>query len=74
MKLDKDKFDILITTDVLAEGINLHRSNVIINYDLPWNPTKIMQRVGRINRVGTAFDRIYVLISSQLLKLASSFH
>lgn len=60
MKMDKDKFDILITTDVLAEGINLHRSNVIINYDLPWNPTKIMQRVGRINRVGTAFDRIYV--------------
>ena len=60
IELDKDKYDILITTDVLAEGINLHRSNVIINYDLPWNPTRIMQRVGRINRVGTAFDRIYV--------------
>ena len=44
----------------MAEGINLHRSNVLINYDLPWNPTKIMQRVGRINRVGTVFDRIYV--------------
>jgi len=60
IELDKDKYDILITTDVLAEGINLHRSNVIINYDLPWNPTRIMQRVGRINRVGTAFERIYV--------------
>lgn len=60
VELDKDKYDILITTDVLAEGINLHRSNVIINYDLPWNPTRIMQRVGRINRVGTAFERIYV--------------
>lgn len=56
----KDKYDILITTDVLAEGINLHRANVLINYDLPWNPTRIMQRVGRINRVGTEFDRIYV--------------
>jgi superfamily II DNA/RNA helicase/chromosomal replication initiation ATPase DnaA len=57
---DNDKYDLLITTDVLAEGINLHRANVIVNYDLPWNPTKIMQRVGRINRVGTAYDRIYV--------------
>lgn len=55
-----DKYDLLITTDVLAEGINLHRANVLINYDLPWNPTRIMQRVGRINRVGTTFDRIYV--------------
>lgn len=55
-----DKYDVLITTDVLAEGINLHRANVLVNYDLPWNPTRIMQRVGRINRVGTAFDRIYV--------------
>jgi superfamily II DNA/RNA helicase len=55
-----DKFDMLITTDVLAEGINLHRANVLVNYDLPWNPTRIMQRVGRINRVGTEFDRIYV--------------
>lgn len=57
---DDDRYDVLITTDVLAEGINLHRANVVINYDLPWNPTKIMQRVGRINRVGTEFDRIYV--------------
>ena len=40
--------------------MNLHRSNVIINYDLPWNPTKIMQRVGRINRVGTVHNEIYV--------------
>lgn len=57
---DNDKYDMLITTDVLAEGINLHRANVLVNYDLPWNPTRIMQRVGRINRVGTEFDRIFV--------------
>ena len=57
---NNDKYDLLITTDVLAEGINLHRANVLVNYDLPWNPTRIMQRVGRINRVGTEHDRIYV--------------
>jgi len=57
---DNDRFDLLITTDILAEGINLHRANVLVNYDLPWNPTRIMQRVGRINRVGSEHDRIYV--------------
>ena len=55
----KDDYKILITTDVLAEGANLHRANVVINYDIPWNPTRIMQRVGRINRVDTTFDKIY---------------
>ena len=57
---NNDRYDVLITTDILAEGINLHRSNCLINYDLPWNPTKIMQRVGRINRVGTEHSQIYV--------------
>lgn len=56
----KDDYRILVTTDVLAEGISLHRANIIVNYDLPWNPTRIMQRVGRINRVGTKFSDIYV--------------
>lgn len=56
----KDDIKFLVTTDVLAEGINLHRSNVIVNYDLPWNPTKVMQRVGRINRVGTEHEKLYV--------------
>ena len=57
---DNDQYDVLVTTDVLAEGINLHRANALVNYDLPWNPTRIMQRVGRINRVGTEFDEIFV--------------
>ena len=57
---ENDRYDVLITTDVLAEGINLHRSNALINYDLPWNPTRIMQRAGRINRVGTEHKEIYV--------------
>jgi superfamily II DNA or RNA helicase/HKD family nuclease len=55
----KSEFRILITTEVLSEGVNLHRSNVVINYDIPWNPTRLMQRVGRINRVDTNFDKIY---------------
>ncbi|BEH91714.1 ATP-dependent helicase [Turicibacter faecis] len=56
----EDDIQFLVTTDVLAEGINLHRSNVLVNYDLPWNPTRVMQRVGRINRVGTEHNKIYV--------------
>ena len=53
-------YDIIITTEVLAEGINLHRSNVIVNYDVPWNSTRLMQRIGRVNRIGSRADRIYV--------------
>lgn len=55
----KDDCRILIATEVLSEGVNLHRSNVVINYDIPWNPTRLMQRVGRINRVDTTFEKIY---------------
>lgn len=56
----KNNYRLLITTDILSEGISLHRANIIVNYDLPWNPTRIMQRVGRINRVGTKFNDIFV--------------
>ena len=56
----KDDYKIIITTEVLAEGINLHRANVILNYDTPWNSTKLMQRIGRVNRIGTAADTVYV--------------
>ena len=55
----KEDYRILVTTDVLSEGVNLHRSNVVINYDIPWNPTRLMQRVGRVNRVDTSFNEIY---------------
>jgi superfamily II DNA or RNA helicase len=55
----KDDYRILVTTDVLAEGVNLHRSAIVINYDIPWNPSRMMQRVGRVNRVGTKFKNIY---------------
>lgn len=55
----KDLYDVLITTDVLAEGVSLHRCNVVVNYDIPWNPTRIMQRVGRINRVDTPHKTLH---------------
>lgn len=57
--LRKDDYKIIITTDVLAEGVNLHRSNIIINYDTPWNSTKLMQRIGRVNRIGSEGKNIY---------------
>jgi len=55
----KDDYKLLITTDVLAEGVNLHRANVIINYDTPWNATRLMQRIGRVNRIGSVESVIY---------------
>ncbi len=59
-KTTSDKLRILIATDVLSEGINLHRSNVLINYDLPWNPTRVLQRAGRVNRLGTKHSEVYI--------------
>jgi len=55
----QDKYRILVATEVLSEGVNLHRSNIVINYDIPWNPTRLIQRVGRVNRVDTKFDIIH---------------
>lgn len=52
-------YNIIITSDVLAEGVNLHRSNVIVNYDSPWNATRLMQRIGRVNRIGSLAQYIY---------------
>ncbi|MBN2322697.1 MAG: helicase [Spirochaetes bacterium] len=56
----KDDYHILVSTEVLSEGVNLHRANVVINYDIPWNPTRMMQRVGRINRIDTIFNEIHI--------------
>lgn len=58
--IKEDKYNILLTTDILAEWINLHKSNIIINYDIPWNPTRVLQRIWRINRVWTKRDKIYI--------------
>jgi len=56
----EDFYKIILTTEVLAEGINLHRSNVIVNYDTPWNSTRLMQRIGRVNRIGSTADEVHV--------------
>ncbi len=56
----KSNFNIIIATEVLAEGINLHRSNVVVNYDTPWNSTRLMQRIGRVNRIGSIAPKVYI--------------
>ena len=59
-KTQKDDYNVIITTDTLSEGVNMHRSNIIYNYDIPWNSTKLMQRIGRINRIGTKHKEIFI--------------
>jgi superfamily II DNA/RNA helicase/HKD family nuclease len=56
----KNDYNIIIATEVLAEGINLHRSNVIVNYDTPWNSTRLMQRIGRVNRIGSVAPKVFI--------------
>ena len=57
--IQKDRYNIILTSDVLAEGVNLHRSHIIVNYDSPWNASRLMQRIGRVNRIGSVADYIY---------------
>ena len=56
----KDEYDIVLSTEVLAEGVNLHRANIIINYDTPWNSTRLMQRIGRVNRIGSKAKEVHI--------------
>ena len=58
--LQRDEYDIIISTEVLAEGVNLHRANIIVNYDTPWNSTRLMQRIGRVNRIGTKAKEVLI--------------
>jgi superfamily II DNA or RNA helicase len=53
------ELNLLIATDVLAEGLNIQDGNIIINYDLHWNPVRLIQRFGRIDRIGTEHDTIF---------------
>jgi len=56
-----DKYKVLIATDAISEGYNLHRAGTIFNYDIPYNPTRVIQRVGRINRINKKmFDNLYI--------------
>ena len=55
------KTDILVCTDAAAEGLNLQTADLLINFDLPWNPMKVEQRIGRIDRIGQKHETIEVL-------------
>lgn len=55
-----DKYDVLVATDVLAEGVNLQQARHIVNYDLPWNPMRLVQRHGRIDRIGSPHSRVFL--------------
>jgi superfamily II DNA or RNA helicase len=57
----EQEIDIMISTDVLSEGQNLQDCGVLINYDLHWNPTRMIQRAGRIDRIGSSFDTLWIL-------------
>jgi len=60
-QLKLNDYDILVATDAISEGFNLHRAGIIFNYDIPYNPTRVIQRVGRINRINKkVFDELFI--------------
>ncbi|HBE47532.1 MAG TPA: helicase, partial [Cyanobacteria bacterium UBA11369] len=58
--LQGQEIDILICTDVLSEGQNLQDAGVLVNYDLHWNPVRMIQRAGRIDRLGTNYEELFI--------------
>lgn len=61
-KEQEDNYDILLASDRISEGYNLNRAGMVINYDIPWNPVRVIQRVGRINRISKkVFDDLYLV-------------
>lgn len=60
-KKQDDKFKVIVVSDRFSEGLNMSRAGLVINYDIPWNPTRVIQRIGRINRIGNkVFDNLYI--------------
>lgn len=57
-----ERIDLLITTDLLSEGLNLQEASVIVHLDLPWNPARLDQRVGRALRLGSRHDVVTVYV------------
>ena len=57
----RGEIDVLVCTDAAAEGLNLQTADLLINFDLPWNPMKVEQRIGRIDRIGQKHEQVYVL-------------
>jgi len=58
---DEGQVDILVCTDSASEGLNLQECGALINYDLPWNPMRVEQRIGRIDRIGQRYDEVEIL-------------
>lgn len=59
--IQANDYDVLIATDAISEGYNLHKAGTVFNYDIPYNPTRVVQRVGRINRINIkVFDELYI--------------
>lgn len=58
--LDEEEINVLIATDVLAVGQNLQDSRVVVNYDLRWNPMRMEQRIGRVDRITTSHDELLI--------------
>lgn len=57
----QNTYKVLVATDAISEGYNLHRAGTIFNYDIPYNPTRVIQRIGRINRINKKiFDDLYI--------------
>ncbi|MBU2540680.1 MAG: helicase [Candidatus Omnitrophica bacterium] len=60
-RVQVNDYDVLIATDAISEGFNLHRAGIVFNYDIPYNPTRVIQRVGRINRINKkVFDELFI--------------
>ncbi|NLF01161.1 MAG: hypothetical protein GX601_09315, partial [Anaerolineales bacterium] len=59
-RLFAGQLDVLICTDAASEGLNLQEASVVINYDLPWNPSRVEQRIGRVDRIGQARAQVWV--------------
>lgn len=57
----RGEVQVLICTDAAAEGLNLQTANLLVNFDLPWNPMKVEQRIGRIDRIGQRHTRVHIL-------------
>jgi superfamily II DNA/RNA helicase len=57
----KNDYDLLVATDAISEGFSLHRAGTIYNYDIPYNPIRVIQRAGRINRINKkVFDKLNI--------------
>ena len=59
-KADKPKVHVIISTEAGSEGVNMQSANVLVNYDLPWNPMIVEQRIGRVQRLGSKYDKVCI--------------